>query len=179
MISLSVIFLLILSLVLTVPMTGPLAKTLYFQPSAVTAPAIFEPGEEPVLLIDYCRRTVATVGGDGYDETVLWLYPDGSTQVHHYDWYEYYEGEEHHTWYTVDNAVIADAYALIAKYDFAGWKNRTDLLPGMCGGQVILKYLTPEGDIVRVSTDSAPEEGQAQMYDVIRCVTDRAHTGGE
>lgn len=131
----------------------------------------FEPGDEPLMLIDYCRSTVATVGGDGYSEVVLWLYPDGSTQVHYYDWYEDYEGEERHMAYTVDPAVAEDAYVLIGEYGFDGWETRKDLLPGMTGARITLKYRAADGTYVGVSTDRAPEDGAEQMRNVMLCIT--------
>lgn len=116
-----------------------------------------DPGTEQTLLVDYIRRTVATAGGDGYSETVLYLNSDGTAQVHFYSRYEP-EEKEHHTAYSVDSAVIEEVYAIISDERISSWNDRK-YLPGPDGAVYVLKYRTADGEYIRVSSDSMPEDG--------------------
>lgn len=133
---------------------------------------VFEEGEltESVMLVDFCRRTVATVGGDGYSEVVLYETPEGETQVHFYSRYEGDE-EESHRAYRAADGVKEKAYELISRYGMAGW-NDEEHGPGMTGAIVVLKFRCADGSYIRVSSDNMPDDGAGMMYDVRACLTE-------
>lgn len=127
-----------------------------------------ESDENPVLLIDYCVKTLATVNGDGYRETVLYQWKDGACEVHYYSKYEGDE-EETHRGFSVDSAVLEEAYRIISKNRISVWKDRR-YAPGPDGTQYILKFRTEDGTYIRVSSDNMPEDGQAILAQVKACL---------
>lgn len=132
----------------------------------------FEDGEEQVMLIDYYSAVVATVGGDGYDETVLYQNKDGSCEIHYFSKYESDE-EESHRVYRADPEVIEAAYDIINKNDMASWNEKYDG-PGLDGGYYSLKFRNNEGEYVKVSSDSMPEDGINLMGEVAVCMDTHA-----
>ena len=120
------------------------------------------------MLIDFCKKTVGTSGGDGYSETVLYQNEDGSCEVHFYSRYEG-DVEETHSVYTVDKAVIDDAYEIIDRNNIASW-NETRYGPGMDGAVYVLKFRNEDGVYVRVSSENMPEDGLDIMCSVNNCL---------
>ncbi|MCQ2456660.1 MAG: zinc ribbon domain-containing protein [Clostridia bacterium] len=99
--------------------------------------------ESLTMLAEYCSKTMATVGGDGYTEWVLNRCADGTLQLDYYRNYVGYEEEVHETF-----PAPADTWDRILsikeKYHLANppsWLNM-----GMCGGERIVKIR--EGDTV-------------------------------
>lgn len=106
---------------------------------------------------DWYRATVATVGGDGYEETILYQNADGGFEVHFFSNYEYYETEQHHA-YRVDSAVLDELYAYVEQCGFAGWNDEYSSF-GLTGAYYVFRYRSPDGEIVRVTSDCMPDNG--------------------
>lgn len=128
--------------------------------------------EEPVMLIDYYTAIVGTVGGDGYDETVLYQNKDGSCEIHYYSKYESDE-EESRRVYRADEKVIEEAYDIINKNKMTEWN---DKYKDSCidGAVYSLTFRNNEGEYVKVSTDSMPEDGINIMGEVAVCMDTNA-----
>lgn len=137
-------------------------------------PASDEEGDR-ILLIDYCVKTVATVGGNGYRETVLYQNKDGSCEVHYYSRSED-EPEESHAAYRVDPTVVADAYALISRNRIGSW-NEKKYGPGPDGTQYVLKYRDNGGECIRVTSDNMPEDGIPVLREIKACLDSYADSG--
>ncbi len=119
-------------------------------------------GPQPVddsgltLLGDFCKKTVATVGGDGYDEIVLYENgADGSFQIHTYSKYAYMQKENHHSFKAKDGAYTA-LLKLAEKLRLDEYEGKSGT--GLCGGMYICKY-RKDGVIHRVTTDNLGTDG--------------------
>jgi len=112
--------------------------------------------DEYILIADCYRATVATVGGDGYSEACLYLNPDGGYEVHFFSKYVY-DTAETHSAYAVDGAVRDELYSYI---DSADMLNRAgaELIPGPGGAYYVFKFVTAEGEYIRLTSDSMPED---------------------
>lgn len=120
--------------------------------------------EEQVLLVDYCKKTVATVGGDGYSETVLYQNRDGSCEVHFYSKYEYDKAEKH-SGYTVDPAVIEAVYKIINDNKIMQWNDKYNSF-GMEGAEYVLKFRGNGGEYIRCTSEHMPDDGLSIMGSV-------------
>ncbi len=118
-----------------------------------------------VMLVDYYTATVATVGGDGYDEYVLSSIGD-SKEAARLDYYARWEGdeEETHVSYTVPYEAVEKAYEAIDRERLRNW-NDEDMIGGITGGVVVVKFLDGE-EYVRLSTDDMPEDGKERLHSV-------------
>lgn len=115
------------------------------------------------LLGDFCKRTVATVGGDGYDETVLYRdEADGSYQIHTFSKYDGMPSELHHSFKAKDGAYDA-LLALVDELQLDAYEGKAGF--GLCGGMYICKYLK-NGTIHRVTTDNFGMDGPAVIIKV-------------
>lgn len=133
--------------------------------------ATVEPGntdEDQVMVIDFCKSTAATVGGDGYTETVLYQNRDGSLEVHYFSKYEGDE-KESHTFYPAEDSVLEEAYKIINKYHMDKWNEKYDG-PGLEGGGYSLGFRTDKGGFIRVSSDRMPDNGVRMMNEVCECL---------
>ena len=101
--------------------------------------------DDPTLtmLAEYCRKTVATVGGDGYTEWVLHRRADGGLQIDYYRNYVGYE-KEIHTVKEVTDDVWDNILKVKKKYRLTDPPSERSM--GMCGGEVIVKIC--DGDEV-------------------------------
>ena len=135
-----------------------------------------EKDEEQVLLVDYCKKTVATVGGDGYSETVLYQNRDGSCEVHYYSKYEYDKAEKH-SGYSVDPAVIDAAYKIINDNRMVQWNHKYDSF-GMEGAEYILKFRGSGGEYIRCSSEHMPDDGLSIMGSVNALLNDYVNETG-
>lgn len=115
------------------------------------------------ILVDFCRKTVATVGGDGYDETVLYRDDkDGSLQIHTYSKYQYMPKEIHRS-YKVKEGADTAAFALIEELKLAEYEGKRGF--GLCGGMYICKFLK-DGKLIRITTDNMGYEGPSAIIAV-------------
>ena len=108
------------------------------------------------LVADFCKHTMATVGGDGYDETVLYKdEEDGSYQIHTYAKYQYMKKEAHHSYAAKDGAEEA-VLALIDELKLEEYEGKTGI--GLCGGMYVCKF-QKDGIMHRVTTDNLGTDG--------------------
>ena len=115
------------------------------------------------LLGDFCKKTMATIGGDGYDEIVLYENEaDGSFQIHTYSKYAYMQKESHHSFKAKEGAYAA-LLKLVEKLQLDEYEGKTGL--GLCGGMYICKY-RKEGVLHRVTTDNLGTDGPAIIIQV-------------
>ncbi len=122
------------------------------------APKIKPPADDAGLTLvgDYCKKTVATVGGDGFDEIVLYKNEaDGSYQIHTYAKYVYMPKESHHSYKAKDGAYEA-LLKLAEELHLAEYEGKQGF--GLCGGMYICKYVK-DGVIHRVTTDNCGTDG--------------------
>lgn len=110
------------------------------------------------MLAEYCRKTVATVGGDGHTEWVLYQCPDGALQLHYFENYMGYEEEIHKI-----RPASADTWEKILavrdKYNLQPLPANRSM--GMCGGYSVLKICDGENNLRIVTGMLTKEESQA------------------
>lgn len=112
------------------------------------------------MLAEYCTKTVATVGGDGYTEWVLNRRADGGLQLDYYRNYMGYTDEIHHihpapadTWDKI--VAIKEKYLLQAP--------SPKLIQGMCGGYSVVKIR--DGDTcIRLTSGSLTDEEREAFF---------------
>ena len=124
-----------------------------------------KPADDSILTLvgDFCKRTMATVGGDGYDEIVLYENEaDGSFQIHTYTKYEYMQKEIHHSYKAKQGAYDA-LLRLVEKLHLNEYEGKTGF--GLCGGMYICKY-KKDGVIHRVTTDNCGTDGPSIIIQV-------------
>ena len=110
------------------------------------------------LLGEFCKKTMATIGGDGYDEIVLYKNEaDGSFQIHTYSKYVYMQEEVHHAYKAKDGAYAA-LLDLAKELQLDEYEGKRGF--GLCGGMYICKY-SRDGVIHRVTTDNMGTDGAA------------------
>ena len=115
------------------------------------------------FLGEFCKKTMATVGGDGYDEIVLYKNEiDDSFQIHTYLKYEYMPKESHHSFKAKDGAYEA-LLKLVDKLQLDQYEGKTGI--GLCGGMYICKY-NKDGVIHVVTTDNFGGEGSSIIIQV-------------
>ena len=139
------------------------ALNMKIQEKVVDDGSSFEP-ETPntTIVADFCKRTVATVGGDGYSETILYRCEDGSEQI---DFYSEYENQrKYHKINKLDKPISDLVIKKAEELGFKDWKPE-DCMPGMCGGVVIFKYFK-DGEMIRVTSERAPGDGVSKMYEM-------------
>lgn len=115
------------------------------------------------LLGDYCRSTLATVGGDGYDETVLYQNEaDGSFQIHTYSKYVYMPKESHRSFRAKEGAYEA-LLELVEKLHLEDYEGKMGA--GLCGGRYVCKFRR-DGEVHRVTTDNCGLDGVSLIMQV-------------
>ncbi len=126
------------------------------------------------MLIDTCRKTLATVGGDGYKEYVLYKRDEQTYELHYYSKYEYMEQEEHLA-YCSDKTIADEAFRKIEELKLADYENQFG--EPMTGGMRIVKFRKGE-KLVRITSDNLPFERQRDLYEIEKIITktaDEAH----
>ena len=111
------------------------------------------------MLVDVCKKTTGTVGGDGYSESVLYRNEKtGEYQVHTYSKYENMLSEAHAS-YTCPAGTAEKILAYIKTNSLASLKN----VKGhpLCGGDYIIKFLS-SGELIRL--DSGNLTGRMDAY---------------
>jgi len=100
------------------------------------------------MLVDVCKKRVATVGGDGYSEYVLYRHKiTGAYELHFYS--SYVNSKEIHNEAEVDEVVCTTLFEKIKEYNFEELAKVKGI--GMCGGELVCKYVL-DGVVTRISS---------------------------
>lgn len=136
------------------------AKIEDFLPKKIENTSVSDEGL--MMLISSCKKTVATVGGDGYEEYVLYKRDEKTYELHYYSKYEPMK-EEVHLAYRSDPSIAKEAFARIEELDLDSYEN----FPGepMCGGIRILKYKKGTR-YISLTTENFPYEKQSLIYEI-------------
>ena len=114
------------------------------------------------LLVDCCRKVIATAFGDGHNEVVLYLNEKtGNYEIHTYD---QQPGcmEIHHAFLS-DKNTCDSVMAKIKELDIESYENKKGV--PICGGDYVCKFLS--GDrMVRVTLDNLPVEKENLLQSV-------------
>ncbi len=122
------------------------------------------------FLAEYCDKTVATVGGDGYTEWVLNRRADGKLQIDYYRNYVGYD-EEIHCSYPATNDTWDRITAI--KEQYLTGNSSGIRLPGMCGGYSLVKIR--EGDsVIRLTAGNMTAEESTAFSMIRQILTDKA-----
>jgi len=123
--------------------------------------------EQGVLLFDYYYASKAADDDGGYyeltittDRDELFVYLDEYTK-------DSDEAEEKNRCYFVPYEVVDECMAIVEQYDMASWNEREDTI-SIDGAMYVCKFLDG-GDLIRVSSDAMPENGQ-EAFDAVRHV---------
>ena len=138
-------------------------------PKAPQSPA-FGMGDPPVkmkevrmqLLVDCCRKVLATAAGDGHDETVLYLNEDtGNYEIHKY--VQQPGCPETHLAFLSDKTVYDKLMEKIKETRIASYEDEKGV--NICGGDYVVKFLS--GDrIIRIALDNLPLKKQDLLYSI-------------
>lgn len=114
------------------------------------------------MLVNTCKKTIATVGGDGYSEIVLYLdEATGKYWLHTYSKYVYMP-EEAHASYIAAPELAETVLAYIEEHKLASWKDNR-FGPPMCGGDYVIRFKHGE-QIIRLDSGT--------MMDGLRAYSD-------
>ena len=112
------------------------------------------------LMVDYCRKVLATAVGDGHDETVLYLdEKTGSYQIHVYS-RPPGATSEWHTGFAADPAVFDAVMKHIRESGLAGYDGQQGL--ALLGGETVVKFWLDD-KFYRISTDNVPYEHHGDL----------------
>ncbi len=107
------------------------------------------------MIVDYCRKTLATAMGDGHDETVLYLdEKTGEYQIHRYI-REPGETHERHLGFAASKEAYDAVMEHIGKSRLASFEGKRAAI--MTGGEVVVKFLKDD-KMIRISTSNVPYE---------------------
>lgn len=116
--------------------------------------------DESAFLFDYFREVVATVGGDGYDELVLYRRTDGDGLILA-KYSKWGNGNERRRLCIVPETILNDCLEAIDRHDMKNWK---DGFP-ITGARYVVKFR--EGDnLIRITSDEMPEDGMAAFDEI-------------
>ena len=118
------------------------------------------PQNEEEMLIDYYQATVATAGGDCYEELVLYSEPDGGLKLVLYSKAPGDE-EEASTEYKVPPSAAERCYEIINNNDFRSWNGQKGV--GLTGALTVLKF-KDGGGYTRVSTENMPAHACKSVF---------------
>jgi hypothetical protein len=132
-------------------------NTMLYNPETEPAP---EPESEPevgeVMLFDCYDAVVATVGGDRYDEIVLYSCSDSELTLRTFSKAESDE-EETSIEYRVPYEAYDRCMKLVDEYKLRDWENMKNKT-GICGGVNVIKFRDSDGAYYRVSSENMPME---------------------
>ena len=114
------------------------------------------------LLVDCCRKVLATAMGDGHNETVLYLNEDsGNYEIHTYD--KTPGCPEIHHAFLSNKTAYDKVMEKIKETDIASYENKQGTV--LCGGDYVCKFL--DGDrTIRISLSNLPEKEQRILYSI-------------
>ena len=114
------------------------------------------------LLVDCCRKVLATAVGDGHDEIVLYLNEDtGNYEIHTY--FQQPGCPETHNAFLSDKDVYDKVMAKIKETRIAKYENKKGM--PLCGGDYVCRFLS--GDkMIRISLENLPEKKHSQLSSI-------------
>jgi len=90
------------------------------------------------LLVNICKKTIATVGGDGYSEIVLYLNESNDEYwLHTYSKYVYMNKEAHASYITTKEFALK-VMKYIENHNLSSYKDVKGF--ALCGGDYIIKF---------------------------------------
>ena len=116
--------------------------------------------DESAFLFDYFREVTATVGGDGYDELVLYGRPNGDGLIFA-KYSKWGDAGERRRLCLVPETVLDDCHEAIVRHDMRNWK---DGFP-MTGARYVVKF-KDGGELIRITSDEMPENGMAAFDEI-------------
>ena len=116
--------------------------------------------DESAMLFDYYDAVVATVGGDGYDELVLYD-RQGNPGLILAKYSKWGEGGETRKLCLVPESVLEDCMDAVSRHDMRNWK---DGFP-ITGAFYVVKFKDGEST-VRITSETMPEDGQAAFDEI-------------
>ena len=127
--------------------------------------ADFPPGPDDrglKLLVDCCRKTIATGAGDSHEETVLYLDErTGEYQIHTYVSIPG-SSKERHRGFKTDKKALDAVMSYISEKDLERFSGHEGF--PMAGGEYVCKYLSAEGRVIRLSTSNVPHGMHGDLY---------------
>ena len=147
-------------------------------PGSLPVVTILGPGEAPkqpqgkalsdeglTLLVDACKKTLATLAGDGHNEIVL--YVDEATGKY---WLHTYvkdvcSQQEIHASYIASPELAQKVFAYIEEHDLASWNDRKGF--PMCGGDIVLRFKHGEEYIRLDSSKLADMQAYADIRNML------------
>ena len=119
------------------------------------------------LLVDLYTASVATDGGDGYEEMTLYTYTSDRLRLVVYR--QDGNDTERSTTYFVPRAALGRCLEVIDEADMRSWNDSAEPLDGEEGAVTVCKFRDTDGSYVRVTSEAMPEDG-AQAFAQIRQV---------
>lgn len=115
------------------------------------------------IIVDCIKSTIATIGGDGYTETVLYFDEDNNQySIHTYRKYQP-DNILHHHAYRSDEVFKNKVLEYIEKSKIINYKDKCGI--GLCGGRYACKFLY-ENELVRISTDNMDSSGPSVLSSI-------------
>lgn len=122
------------------------------------------------LLVDCCKKVLATALGDSYTEVVLYLdEKTDSYQIHTYS--KEFTGETTHYGYTTTKEYADTVLSSIKEYNLIRWKNASAV--PMTGADYVIKFRDDSDNIVRLSMANFGAEGMNE----VRKISDMLYNG--
>lgn len=120
---------------------------------------------EKELLFDYYSAPVAVVGESEYHETTLNRGSDGGYYLNTYSGSCDEGTTESHDAYYADAELLEKLTAVVERYGMAGWNGQTGI--GSDGAIRVVKFRGEDGELIRVSTEHMPENGDTVFDEII------------
>jgi len=111
------------------------------------------------MLVDIYRAAVATVGGDGYSEYVIYEYTQDEAVLKHYT--KYGEEDEVYKSCIIPISEVDKINVLIKNNEFKNWNNIENPV-SLDGAKLVLKFYDGE-DFYSVSSENMPPDGKEKF----------------
>ncbi len=113
------------------------------------------------MIFDYYEAVVATVGGDGYDEFVLYTRDDGEGLILA-KYSKWHEQDEKCLCCLVPGKVFDECMKTVKKHKMHKWKDGF----GITGKVFVVRFPGSDGEMVRVTSDDMPDDG-VEAFDAV------------
>ena len=112
------------------------------------------------LIVDSYNATVATVGGDYYEEYCLYQ-KDDIYEIHHF--VKHYNRPEFHEAFKTNEECKKELYELIENKKLIDYVNSS--YPAMTGGVLVIKF-KKDDKMIRISSDNLPYQNHDVFYEL-------------